>query len=891
MDIQHCLHRALAPKNIAVLGASDRVGSRGTILWSSLVNGQFKGKIYAVNPKYKYLGDIPCYASLKDIKEPIDLAILATPPQKLESLLDDIARKDISWIALPPTDLKITSQQEWQARIVNKANHLGIRIIGTDCLGILRPCDGLNASYWTEIPADGDIGFVSQSGVIGTSVLAYARESGLGFSSIINTGNEIDVSMSEIIDFLAQDKKTRTIVLHVEGVRNPREFFSAIRAASQHKPVIVLRGGRSSESSHILATRMSIPAGDDQVFNALIERAGAIRVHNLDELLAAIEAFSDRRHPRANRLGIICNGSGFGVLAADAAAHANVSLPLLSRATIEKIQSLVDSPLPISNPVDLGPNADPRRIKLALDALNQDENIDAVLVITAPSVMAPVEKVCDALAWASSSSYKPLFTAWIGEYETIKARKLLLEKRITALKSPEVAINAFSWLSHYADNQRFQVTATPENDHQFPIDADAARRVIAQSLQANRSHLNEFETKKVLACIGLTTASGMIVHSPIEAVDAAKTLGMPVVLKVLADGIDHKSNVGGVALDLRTEQEVYDASQRLIETVTREAPYASIRGVYVQRLISHPHGRELAIHLQTDPCFGPYIRFGIGGHIGEIYNDSAVELLPLTEPLANQLIDAPNVSRLLGHFRGMPSINREALRNVLMRLSILMTEIPAIRQLTIDPLLVDEGGCIVLDADISIENAPLSRDEATSHMVICPEPTFDTSIKSLRQGRVSLRSIRAEDYSAVKSFIGRLSPQSAYLRFHISNTDLAREKIVELTNLDYNREIAVVAQDYEYPEMIRAVARFKRINGSSTAEFGLIVEDQWQRRGLASLMMKTLHEKAKENGITMLIGYVLRGNESMFALMDSLGYTRIDGSDIDTQFITFVKKI
>ena len=349
--------------------------------------------------------------------------------------------------------------------------------------------------------------------------------------------------------------------------------------------------------------------------------------------------------------------------------------------------------------------------------------------------------------------------------------------------------------------------------------------------------------------------------------------------------------MGGVALDLRSESEVYEASQRLIETVKTQAPYALIRGIYVQRLIKQTNGRELAIDIQTDPCFGPYVRFGFGGYIGEIYQDSAVELLPLTEPLADHLIDAPKISRLLGQFRGMKAINRNALRNVLMRLSSLMTEIPAIRQLTIDPILIDEGGCIVLDANIGLTNAALARDETTSHMVISPEPTFDSTLHDLRKGRVTLRSIRPEDYEAVKNFIARLSPQTAYLRFHISNTDLAREKIVELTNLDYNREVAVAAQDYEYPEMIRAVARYKRINGSSTAEFGLVVEDSWQRRGLATLMMNALHEKARQNGITMLIGYVLRGNESMFALMESLGYTRIDGSDFDTQFITFVKKI
>lgn len=369
MVATHHLTSALIPNSIAVIGASDRAESRGTVLWKSLTDGHFKGKAYPVNPKYDFLGDVACYKSIKDIEEPIDLAIIATSAKLIEKILEDIAAKGTRFVVLTPSEASITSNPSWQAHIVNKARQLGLRLIGTDCLGIMRPDIGLNASYWMQIPATGNIGFAAQSGVISTSVLSYAQANGLGFSSLINTTDEIDITMDEVVDFLAQDRATRVIILHVEGIRNPREFFSAVREAARLKPVIILRGGKSLEAGQLLASRMSLPAGDDKAFNALIDRAGAIRVYDLDELLAAIEIFSSRRLPRANRIGIISNGAGFGVLAADAAAKYGVKLANLTRATTERLSQLFENPLPFSNPVDLWADADPRRMKLALDAL------------------------------------------------------------------------------------------------------------------------------------------------------------------------------------------------------------------------------------------------------------------------------------------------------------------------------------------------------------------------------------------------------------------------------------------------------------------------------------------------------------------------------------------
>lgn len=887
MDTIHQLHSALIPESVAVIGASERESSRGTTLWKNLVSCGFNGRLYPVNPKYRYIGDVPCYGSIQNIEDKIDLAVLAVPSKYIEKALEDIAAHGTRWVALAPSDPSVTSDPSWQASIVNKAQSLGIRLIGTDCLGIMRPSIGLNASYWHELPLAGHVGFATQSGVIGTSLFASKRIRDIGFSTLINTGDEIDVSMSDVVDFLAQDKETNVIVLHVEGIRNPREFFSAVREACKHKPVIVLRGGKSQQASQLLASRMGVPAGDDRVFNALLERAGAIRVYGLEDMLSAIEIFCQRRLPRGNRIGIISNGSGFGVLAADAASECDVKIATLSRATTNKLHQIFDNPIPMTNPVDLWADADPRRIKLAVDALNKDENVDAILVVTAPTFAAPLERVCDAIAYATDASFKPIITAWIGETETVLAKNRLKTHPISVLKSPESAIKAFSWMAHFAQSRRYLAATIASESPSLPTD----EKTIADILKSNQNQgcysFDEIQTKRLLACLGLTTASGILVQSPIQAVDAAKTLGFPVVIKAVTQGVTHKSNVGGVFLDLRDESEVFEAAQTILNNIAQKAPYAQLQGLYVQRFIRQPHGREVKIAVHTDSRFGPVISFGAGGHMGDIYHDEVCELLPLTEPLAVSLVNKPTVSTFLDSFRGMPPANKEALVQIMMRISKLVTDFPLIRDLTIDPLLIDEGGCIVLDAHIGISPTNLTKDSVASHLTLAPKPVIDHQWREIKAGTVFLRSIHAQDFEALRNFLMRLSPQTTYLRLHISSNELAREKIIELTNIDYNREIAVVACDTEEPESIRGVARFKHIAGTSVGEFGVVIEDNWQRRGLATLLMKELIAQARQMHISALVGYVLRGNDAMFAFMKSLGFTCHEDETLDDAFVTF----
>ncbi len=891
MDQLHRLTPLMAPKSIAVIGASDRVDSRGTILWKNIRSAGFTGKAYPINPKYEFLGDEPCFKSIKDLPQVVDVAIIATPVAIIEKLLEEVAATGTRFVILTPSEAIKSADPTWRAMLVTRARMLGLTIVGPDCLGLARPDIRLNASYWETAPAVGPIAFVAQSAVISTSVLAYAEQNKIGFSSLINTSDEIDLRIDEVVDFLAQDPATRVIVLHVEGIRNPREFFSAIREASQKKPVIILRGGKSSQAGQLLSSRMGVPAGDDDAFNAMLERAGAIRVYDLDELLTAIEMFSQRRLPRANRIGIISNGAGFGVLAADAAYKCGVKLATLSRITTERLETIFKSPLAMTNPVDLWADANPRRIKLAVDALNHDDNVDAILVIAAPTVTLPVKQLCDALTYATESTYKPIITAWVSEEHAHEARQYLIAERITALKSPEKAIEAFARLSRYAENKRFITGTIAHHKDVMPMDMESSRALVRQALNKKVYALDELNAKRILANMGLTTASGIFAASAIEAVNAARTLGFPVVLKVLADGVTHKSNVGGVALNISNEEQAKFEAERLLTEVRTRAPYALMRGIFVQRQIRVTNGRELSISVSTDTRFGPTIRVGAGGYMGNIYNDQALQLLPLTEPLARQLIEKPQFAACLNEFRGMPAVNKDALVTLLMRISTLITEIPAIRNLSIDPLLVDEGGCTVLDAHIGLSDARLTKDADAAHLMIAPPAEFTLNAINLKDGAVTLRSIRPEDYEGVKNFLKRLSNRSAYLRFHINSTELAREKIVELTNIDFNREAGIVACDADDAREIRGVARFRRIHGSRVAEFGIVIEDAWQGRGLAKLLMNTLAQEARRMQITELVGYVLKGNENMFNLMRRLGYVRQESNTTDDPFVTFTLKM
>ena len=888
MNTQQVLLKALAANSVAVIGASDREGALGTPIWKSLSSAPYDGRIFPVNPKYRFLGERLCYASVKDIAGPIDLAVIALSYDKIESVLDDIAFKHIPWVILVDSNPNPDIRQLWQAHIVHEAKRLGIRIIGTDSLGLIRTDTGLNASYWQDMPAKGDIGFIAQSSDMAAAVLSYAKQHRLGFSSVINTGDEIDFGTSEMLDFLAQDPATKTIVVHVEGIRTPREFFSALKNAARIKPVLVIRGGGSNSSQALLTRRMGLPASDDDVFEAMIHRAGALRFHSLEELFAAMQAFATHRLPRAGRLGIICTGASFCILAADNAASFGVKLAETSSATIRNLSRASDVSL-AENPVDVGIDAQARKIKLATDAFLKDENTDAVLVVIAAAKTDSVKHLCESLRYACEKSLKPVLTVWLSADDREAASVLLQEARIACMDGIQKAVGAFSCLARFAS--RADATQPPAHPlpRTFPVDLEAARAIVSQARETDCVVLNESETKRLLACIGLSTATGIIAHSANEAVDAAETLGYPVVLKAISKDITSKAEVGGIALNLKDAAAVHDAFVAVDSAVRRNAPFAQIEGFYVQRHIARVNARETKIAVRQDPAFGPYLEFGSGGRLHRLSPDKAVELIPLTQRAARDLIDRASIKPILEAFNNLPAVNFDELVKVMLRLSELATEVPAIKAVEIDPLLIDEGGCIVLNGSITLSQAPLERDSLSEYTMLAPAPSVTPERAMTREKGVLLRSICPEDFESLRAFIARLSPETTFARFRTQTNDLPAEKIAALVDIDYNREAAIVATDEELPEIIRGVARYTRINGSNVAEFGIVIEDSWQAKGLGTVLMNALTTLATRHGIRMIVGYVAVDNEAMCAFMRKAGFAK--GSVSDSQFITFSKRL
>jgi acetyltransferase len=720
----------------------------------------------------------------------------------------------------------------------------------------------------------GGIALVSQSGAVTTALLDYAWTAGFGFSSVLATGTESDVGIAEILDFLAGDTLTRSILLYVEGIHDARGFMSSVRAAASVKPIIVLKAGRYATGGRTAMSHTGALVGNDAVFDAALRRAGAIRVPKIGHLFAAAETLANGRLPRGNRLAILSNGGGPGALAADAVEENDVELARLSDTT----RAVLDQALPPgwshANPVDVLADADGPRFAAALKALIDDRSNDGVLLLFAPTPRTPGERAAEALLPIAAAAEKPVVSAWLGEKDAARGRAVFKAASLPAMSTPERGVEAFAHLAQFVRNRELRLQVPPPRIDELKFDINAARRIIDSARAGGRHTLDEQDSKALLASFGIETAVGLFARSAMEARQAALQLGFPVVLKVRADGITHKSDVGGVLLGLADVDEVERGFEAIAARLVERAPQARFLGVLVQKMVVRPHGRELIVGLARDPTFGPVITFGMGGIAVEVFRDSAVAVPPLNAFLARDLISRTRVARMLDAFRGAPAVDLDKVIEVLLRVSELACEIPAVVELDINPLLADEHGVIALDARVVVTNGPLVADATFSHLAIHPYPRGLTRKVVLKGGEsLVLRAIRPEDAEAEKRLIGRLSARTSYLRFHAPVRELTVERLVRYTQIDYDREMAFVAIDASGDhEEIRGISRYTRNPDGTSAEFGVIVEDAWQGRGLGHVLMQALEDTARARGLTQLIGLVLRENDEMGLLMQRRGY-------------------
>lgn len=859
------------PASIAVFGASQRAGSVGATVWRNLSSGSYRGPLYAVNPKYRELGGHPVVARARDLPETVALAVICTPAPTVPGLIEELARLGTRAAVVMTAGMDRAQRQA----MLDAARPRLLRLLGPNCIGLLAPHQGLNASFAHIDALPGELAFVSQSGALVTAMLDWAQGRGIGFSHFVSLGEHADVDFGDMLDYLASDPKTRAILLYAESIESPQKFMSAARAAARNKPVIVVKAGRSPLGQLAAASHTGALAGSDMVFDAAIDRAGMLRVNTLQELFLAAETLSRFRTNTSDSLTVLTNGGGAGVMAADAAAHMGVKLTVLSDTTRQQLDAVLPPNWSHGNPVDIIGDAPVARYEQAVKVLNADPAAGALLFIHAPTAIVPSADIARAMVpLAQHESLAParLMGCWLGDRAVAQARQIFQDAGIANFDTPEQAVRAFSMLASYRRNQAELTEAPPASLPDLRPDTATLKALVQQALASGREMLTEPEAKAVLdACRIPVVPTRRVDASPEAAAAAARVIGFPVVLKILSDDISHKSDVGGVALNLLDELEVREAAQTMLARVQRQHPLARIQGFTVQAMVRRQHAQELIVGSTTDSVFGPVILFGQGGTAVEVMADRAVALPPLNLPLAKALVSRTRVARLLAGWRDTPAADETALHRVLVAVSQLLAEIPEIAELDINPLIVNFEGAIALDARIRLSAAAPS---GASNFAIRPYPAQLEETLLWQGRRLHVRPIRPEDEALHMEFLQHLDPQDIRMRVFYSKRTMERSELARLVQIDYAREMAFVAlaAGPDGQPQTQGVVRAMTDPDNIEAEFGVIVRSELKGSGLGLLLMRKLIDYLRSQGTVRLVATVLDYNERMLKLARELGF-------------------
>ncbi|MCB1383567.1 MAG: bifunctional acetate--CoA ligase family protein/GNAT family N-acetyltransferase [Notoacmeibacter sp.] len=865
------------PRSVAVFGASDKSDSVGAKVFSNIIGGGYEGTLIAINPKHKAVHGKPCFPSIAAADMAIDLAVIATPGRTVAAILKECGEAGIRNAIILSAGFGETGEKglagEEQLRAI--ARKYSIRFIGPNCVGIVRPWSKLNATFLKSPPPAGRLALVSQSGALCSAISDWAEPQHLGFSALVSLGNSVDVDFGDVLNFLATDPKTEAILLYVEGVRHAPSFISALRVAAGLKPVIVLKAGRHNQSSKAAHTHTGALIGSDAVFDAALERSGAVRAHTYGQLFAAAEILSAGKRAAGNNLGIITNGGGAGVLAADRAGDLHVNIPAPSPETVEALDNVLPPFWSHANPVDILGDAGPQAYGAAVAACLKDKAFDGVLVMLTPQAMTnPMDAAQAVIDAIPKGNRKPVLVCWMGETSVREARALLSSKGIPDFLTPERAIEGFYYLARHELNRRMALELPgPLSDLEAP-DVDGARMIIAQVLAEGRSMLSDLESKAVLSAFRIPVNTTLEASSPAKALIAAETVGFPVAVKINSPQITHKSDVGGVRMNIMSATTLQSAFREIVEDARKARPEADIHGVTVEAMVKLDHARELIAGASRDPVFGPTIVFGAGGKMVEVLDDSAVSLPPLNAVLAQRLIRRTRVSRLLDAFRDSPPADSEAVIGVLVRISDMVCELPEIEELDINPLFASPEGVMAVDARIRVSRPPATQGRY-EHVAIAPYPRHLIQREVMSDGmELVIRPIRPEDAESERDFVHNLSEQARKFRFMHAMNDLSPSMLARFTHIDYSREMAFVAIAGSGDERKQVgVARYSANPDGKSCEFAVVVADSMQGRGVGTKLMRALMSEARDRGLTIMEGTVLTENAGMLQLMQSLGFS------------------
>jgi acetyltransferase len=872
-----------SPKTVAVIGASEKPDSVGrTLLWN-LISSPFGGTVYPVNPKRHSVLGIKAYARAADIPEPVELAVIATPAASVPGIIRECGEAGAKGAIIISAGFREAGPEgaRLEEEVLVEARAAGIRLIGPNCLGVMRPVAGFNATFAPAMASPGNVAFLSQSGALCTAVLDWSRREQVGFSAFMSIGSMVDVGWGSLIDHFGNDPKTRSIVIYMEAVGDARSFLSAAREVALQKPIIVIKAGRTKQAARAAASHTGALSGSDEVLDAAFRRCGVLRVNSVSDIFYMTEVLSSQPRPKGPRLLIVTNAGGPGVMATDALLAAGGELASLSETTVATLNEFLPNHWSHNNPVDIIGDADADRYVKTLEALAKNPDGDGLLVIMSPQMASPLD-VAEALRPFAKLNQRPILASWMGGVEASPGEVALNSAGIPTFPFPDTAVRAFQYMWKYSYNLRgLYETPTLTDEPGVKIDRAMVAAIIDHARSVGRTILTEVESKEILKAYSIPVAETVVAVTADEAVRVARQTGYPVVLKLHSESITHKSDVGGVQLDLRHEQAVRSAFETILRTVEEKAGPGHFQGVTVQPMVARA-GYELILGSSVDPQFGPVLLFGAGGLMVEIFNDHALSLPPLNTTLARRLMEQTRIYTALQGIRGQKPVDMAALESLLVRFSQLVVEQPAIREIDINPLAAMPDRLVALDARMVVHPRGVDLD-TVPRSAIRPYPSRYVYESKLSDGTpVTIRPIRPEDEPLMVAFHHTLSEHSVYMRyFHWLKLDqrITHERLTRMCFIDYDRQMALVAVRQG---QILGVGRLVRSPLTNDAEVAVIISDAWHGRGLGSQLVERVVEFARDEKVARLNASVLYENRPMLRILEKAGFRLIPSNDPET---------
>ena len=886
------LDKIFDPRRVAVIGASDTPTSVGYSVLRNLVGSGFRGVVYPVNPNRESVQGIQAYKDVASLPNAPDLAVICTPGATVPGLirsLGEVGTRGVVIISAGFREIGEEGRKLEQKIREEQARFDGMRILGPNSLGIIVPGISLNASFASATPKKGHIGFVSQSGALCTSVLDWAIDEGIGFSYFVSVGNMLDVSMADLIDYFGSATETQSIILYIESITEAREFMSAARAFARTKPIVAYKAGRFAESAQAAASHTGAMAGVDAVYEAAFQRAGIERIFQIEDMFDVAELLARQQPAKGDRLAIITNAGGPGVMTTDALIERNGELAVLSEQTIEKLNAILPPFWSHNNPIDVLGDAPPDRYSKTLEVVIQDKNVDAVLVILTPQAMTDSTGTAHAVAQVAARAHKPILAAWMGGSTVAEGMRILNAAGIPTYTTPEKAVRAFMHLVTYARNLSMLHETPRDIPMAFTLDRQRLRKLFDSILSEGSDILSENVSKAFLEAYEIPVTKPYLARSKEDAVNLARRIGYPVVMKIHSPQITHKTDVGGVVLNLSSDEAVRQAYDRITRTAAEMRPDAQILGVTVQQMVSYPNSFELILGTKKDPVFGAVIMVGMGGVAAEVFRDRALALPPLNEALARRALESLKSWPLLRGYRGRPGVNIDRLIEILMRFSYLVADYPEIKELDVNPLLVTPNDVIALDARVVVDRElAIHGVRPYAHLAIRPYPEEFVAERKLKDGTpVTLRPIKPEDEPMWHDLLANCSTQTLWFRFSYLFKQTTHEMAARYCFIDYDREMGIVAEVEENGERkLIGVGRLVADVNHETAEYAVIVVDRWHGHGLGGLLTDYCLEVAKSWGVKRVVAETSKENARMLATFRNRGFTFNDQQEQDVVLVS-----